>query len=94
MQPLKPGVSLLIKRVNCPIVPVGIAGAFAAWSRFMTWPKLSPLFLPPEPSAMAISIGEPIDPARYQKMKREPMLEDLHRVLVAQQAEAERLRRK
>lgn len=94
VQPLKPGVSLLIKRVSCPIVPVGIAGAFAAWSRSMTWPKPSPLFLPPGPSAMAVSIGEPIDPARYQTMKREAMLGDLHRVLVAQQAAAERLRRK
>lgn len=94
VQPLKPGVSLLIKRVSCPIVPVGIAGAFAAWSRFMTWPKPSPLFLPPEPSAMAISIGEAIDPARYQSMKRDVLLEDLHRALVAQQADAERIRRK
>lgn len=94
VQPLKPGVSLLIKRVKCPIVPVGIAGAFAAWSRFMKWPKFSPLLLPPEPSTIAISIGEPIDPARYANMKREAMLDDLFRVIVAQHADAVRLRRK
>ena len=42
VQPLKPGVALLIKRVTCPIVPVGIAGCFAAWSRFMKLPRMSP----------------------------------------------------
>lgn len=94
VHPLKPGVSLLIKRVNCPIVPVGIAGAFDAWSRFMTVPKLAPLFLPPGPSTIAISVGEPIDPARYKEMKREAMLEDLHLALLTQHADAERARRK
>jgi 1-acyl-sn-glycerol-3-phosphate acyltransferase len=94
VQPLKPGVSLLIKRVNCPIVPVGVAGAFAAWSRFMKWPKPSPLFLPPGDSTMAISVGEPIDPSRYENMKRDAMMDDLFQALKAQHAAAERLRRK
>ncbi len=94
VQPLKPGVSLLIKRVNCPIVPVGIAGTFAAWSRFMKWPKFAPLLLPPGPSTIAASVGKPIDPTRYEKMTREEMLSDLHAALVAQHAAAERLRRK
>ena len=94
VQPLKPGVSLLIKRVRCPIVPVGIAGAFAAWSRFMTLPRLSPLFLPPRPSSIAISVGEPLDAARFAGLKREAMLDELHAALVAQHATAARLRRK
>ncbi len=94
VQELKPGVSLLIKRVSCPIIPVGIAGCFGAWSRFMTWPNPSPLFLPPTDSTIAVSVGAPIDPARYEKMKREPMMADLHQALVAQHAAAERLRRK
>jgi 1-acyl-sn-glycerol-3-phosphate acyltransferase len=94
VQPLKPGVSLLIKRVQCPIVPVGVAGAFAAWNRFMKWPRFSPLFLHPEPSTMAVSIGEPIDPARYKDMDRDAMLADLRNELVKQFAEAEKLRRK
>lgn len=94
VQPLKAGVSLLIKRVSCPIIPVGIAGAFGAWSRFMKWPKPSPLCLPPTDSTIAISIGKPIDSARYSTMKRDAMMEDLHVALVAQHAAAERLRRK
>jgi 1-acyl-sn-glycerol-3-phosphate acyltransferase len=92
--PIKPGISILVKRVSCPIVPVGIAGAFAAWSRHMKIPRFSPLFLPPEASTIAISIGEPIDPVRYKNMKREEMLADLHRAIVNQHAVAEQLRRK
>jgi 1-acyl-sn-glycerol-3-phosphate acyltransferase len=94
VQPLKAGASLLIKRVSCPIIPVGIAGTFGAWSRFMKWPRPAPLFLPPRPSTIAVSVGEPIDPARYATMKRDAMLADLHVALVAQHAAAERLRRK
>ena len=94
VQPLKAGVSLLIKRVSCPIVPVGIAGAFAAWSRFRKWPKPSPLFLPPTDSTIAVSVGEPLDPARFAAMKREAMMADLHESLKAQHAAAVRLQRK
>ncbi|MFO0826431.1 MAG: lysophospholipid acyltransferase family protein [Gemmataceae bacterium] len=94
VQPLKPGISLLIKRVNCPIVPVGIAGAFAAWNRFMKIPHFSPLFLPPEPSAIGVSVGKPIDPVRYKSCDRDEMLADLRREIVEQVEKAERLRRK
>ncbi|MBY0459927.1 MAG: 1-acyl-sn-glycerol-3-phosphate acyltransferase [Gemmataceae bacterium] len=94
VQPLKAGVSLLIKRLKCPIVPVGIAGAFAAWSRFMKWPQFAPPFLPPSDSTIAISVGEPIASERYDRMSREAMLDDLHAALVAQHTDAERLRRK
>ena len=94
VQPLKPGVSLLIKRVTCPIVPVGIAGCFDAWSRFHTWPRFSPLPLTPEPSAIALAVGKPIDPARYAGRPRDWVLDDLHRELVTWHAAADRLRRK
>jgi 1-acyl-sn-glycerol-3-phosphate acyltransferase len=93
-QPLKPGISLLIKRVRCPIVPVGIAGAYAAWNRHAKLPRPSPLFLHPGPSTLAVVMGKPIDPARYAKMDRDEMLADLHRAMAAEQVEAERLRRK
>jgi 1-acyl-sn-glycerol-3-phosphate acyltransferase len=94
VQPFKPGVSLLIKRVKCPIVPVGIAGAYAAWSRHMKWPRFSPLFFQPGPSTLAVAIGKPIDPARYADMDRDEMLADLHREIVRQFEAAEPLRRK
>jgi 1-acyl-sn-glycerol-3-phosphate acyltransferase len=94
VQPLKAGVSLLIKRVTCPIVPVGIAGCFAAWNRFMTLPRYSPLFLVPGPSTIAVTVGEPIDPARYKGKDRDWVVTDLHSELVRQHAAAEQLRRK
>lgn len=94
VQPLKPGVSLLIKRVTCPIVPVGIAGCFAAWSRFHTLPHPSPLLLPPGSSTIALTVGQPIDSARYKGKDRNWVVEDLHRELASQHAAAERLRRK
>jgi 1-acyl-sn-glycerol-3-phosphate acyltransferase len=94
VQPLKPGVSLLIKRLSCPIVPVGIAGAFAAWGRFTKIPCPSPLLLPPESSTIAVSVGRPIDPGRYKGKDRNAMMADLHNELVKQFEMAERLRRK
>ena len=94
VQPLKAGVSLLIKRVTCPIVPVGIAGCFDAWSRFHTRPRFSPLLLPPGPSTIGLAVGEPIDPARYAGRPRDWVLDDLHRELVNWHAAADRLRRK
>jgi 1-acyl-sn-glycerol-3-phosphate acyltransferase len=94
VQPLKPGVSLLIKRVQCPIVPVGIAGAWAGWNRFKKWPKFSPVFLPPGDSTIGVSMGKPIDPARYKGMDRDAMLADLREEIVKQTVIAERLRRK
>jgi 1-acyl-sn-glycerol-3-phosphate acyltransferase len=93
-QPLKPGISLLIKRVQCPIVPVGIAGAYAAWNRHAKLPTPSPLFLNPGASTIAVVVGQPIDPARYAGMGREEMLSELHRAMATEQLEAERLRRK
>jgi 1-acyl-sn-glycerol-3-phosphate acyltransferase len=94
VQPLKPGVSLLIKRVKCPIVPVGVAGAFHAWNRFMKWPRFSPILLPPTDSTIAVSVGKPIDPSRFQSMNREEMLADLREEIVRQVSEAEKFRRK
>jgi len=45
MVPLKPGVHLLIKRTQAPIVPVGIAGAYGAWPRWRSLPTPAPIFL-------------------------------------------------
>jgi 1-acyl-sn-glycerol-3-phosphate acyltransferase len=94
VQPLKAGVSLLFQRVRCPIVPVGIAGAYAAWNRFLKWPRFSPPFLPPGDSTIGVSMGEPIDPARYHGMTRDELLADLRGEIVKQVAVAEEVRRR
>ena len=55
LEPFKPGISLLIKRMKAPIVPVAIVGAYDAWTRRAKWPSFSPLFLAP---------GKPQSPSR------------------------------
>ena len=40
IQPFKRGVALLVKRAKCPVVPVAIEGAFAAWPRDRKWPRV------------------------------------------------------
>jgi 1-acyl-sn-glycerol-3-phosphate acyltransferase len=94
MQPLRPGVHLLIKRTRAPIVPVGIAGAFDAWPRTHKLPRPAPLFLPAGKGTLAVAVGRPLDAARYAEKSREESLADLFRELQSLQARAERLRRK
>lgn len=94
INPLRPGVHLLIKRSQVPIVPVGIAGTFEAFPRNRVLPKLSPLFLPATGAGVAVSIDRPIDPARYRDASREQVLNDLFQQVQHVQHRAERLRRK
>jgi 1-acyl-sn-glycerol-3-phosphate acyltransferase len=94
VQPLKPGVLLLIKRMSAPIVPVGIAGAFDALPRTRKWPKFSPFFLPPTGADIAVSVGEPIPAERYYDMPRAQVLAELQGELERAKERAERLRRK
>jgi 1-acyl-sn-glycerol-3-phosphate acyltransferase len=94
MQPLKPGILLLIRRAAVPILPVGIAGAYESYPRTRLLPRLSPLFWPPTGAAVAVAVGKPIPPARYAEMQREEVLEDLSREIRALVGRAERLRRK
>jgi 1-acyl-sn-glycerol-3-phosphate acyltransferase len=94
VQPLKPGVLLLIKRMAAPIVPVGIAGAFDALPRVRKWPKLSPFFLPPTGADIAVSVGQPIPAERYHDMPRAQVLAELQGELERVKERAERLRRR
>lgn len=94
MLPLAPGISLLIKRVRCPIVPVGIAGAFAAWNRYTPLPRLSPIFLPATDRTIAVAIGEPRDADTVADLPRHEMIEVLRKDIAKMHGEAERIRRK
>jgi len=94
MLPLKPGISLLIKRVEAPIIPIGIAGAHAAWPRHQLLPVPAPLFLPPWAGTMAVAVGPALDSKRFATMPREQILKELYGELATVQADAERLRRK
>lgn len=96
MQAFRPGVHLLIKRTDAPIVPVGIAGAHEALPRGRKYPipTPSPIFFGPGPSTLAVSVGKPIPASRYKGMPREQVLRELFEEVKKVQEEAERLRRK
>jgi 1-acyl-sn-glycerol-3-phosphate acyltransferase len=94
MQPLRPGIHLLIKRTSAPIVPIGIAGAYDAWPLWRPYPIPSPIFLPATERTIAVSIGRPIDPTRFAAMPREVAMVELGKVIAEAKERAERLRRK
>ena len=93
LQPLKPGVSLLVKRVTCPIVPVGVAGAYQAWPRHRKRPAAEPLWRGSAGRGIGVAFGKAIDPARYQGADREEMLADLENEIRVAYEAAERIRR-
>lgn len=77
MHPFKPGVHLLLRRVQAPIVPVGIAGAFDAWPRHRAFPIPAPLCWPASKGCCAVAIGTPLDPARYAELPRDQAMREL-----------------
>jgi len=92
MLPLKPGISLLIKRVKAPIIPIGIAGAYDCWPRTKRLPKAAPLFPRIGAGTLAVWIGEPLEGERYAHMPREQMLTELFAEMQKVQQKAEGLR--
>jgi 1-acyl-sn-glycerol-3-phosphate acyltransferase len=94
MQPLKPGVGLIIRRSPVPIIPVGVAGAFDAYPRTAKFPRFAPLFMPPGKGAFAVSVGKPLDGKHIAEMKPEQMLRELQGAIQAEKDHAEKLRRK
>src|SRR5262249_52594194 len=91
MHPFKPGVSLLVKRVQAPILPVGVAGAYEAWPRCRRLPHLAPWPLM-NLRGLAVSIGKPLDPAPFAAMDRDAMLAALFEKVKAQADRAGKLR--
>jgi 1-acyl-sn-glycerol-3-phosphate acyltransferase len=94
LQPLQPGIHLLIKRTGAPVVPVGIAGAFEAWPRSRALPMPAPLFLPVGGGCVAVSIGKPLDAQPFAHLPRGQALSELHLAVEREWQAAEKLRRK
>jgi 1-acyl-sn-glycerol-3-phosphate acyltransferase len=94
LQGLRPGIFLLIKRVQAPIVPLGIAGAHDAWPRSRPFPVPAPLFLPPSKGTLAVSVGPALDARHFADRPRDEVLAELFAVLQLEQERAEELRRK
>ena len=94
LQPLKPGVSLLVKRTTATIVPAAIAGAYHTWPRQAKRPRTSPLFLPDSGRSIAITFGEAVPAGHYRKMDRDAIIADLEARIATAFHAAEKLRRK
>jgi len=91
---MRPGVHLLIKRVDMQILPVGIAGAYEAWPRHQLLPHLAPLPLPASDATLAVSVGKPIASSALADLPREEVLKFLFVELQKVQMRAEELRRR
>ena len=94
MQELRPGIHLLIKRSQAPIIPVGIAGVYDAWPNTRPFPLFTPLFLPPQKGGVAVVFGPPLDPKQLAQMSREEALAVVDRAIRKAQQRAEEIRRK
>ncbi|HEV3143399.1 MAG TPA: lysophospholipid acyltransferase family protein [Gemmataceae bacterium] len=93
MQELKPGVTLLIRRVpNLTVVPAAAAGAFEAWPRFRKLPRLMPPFLNRGNRRIAVCVGAGLPASHLTEIPRREMLELLHAEIGKCLVEAESLR--
>ena len=92
LQPLKPGVALLVKKARCPVVPVGIAGAYESWPKSRKFPVPAPLGVFGPGAPIGVSFGEPVPPGFYDRMAREQIVADLQARIAATVTDA-RLRR-
>lgn len=91
---LQPGIQLLIRKTQAPIVPIGIAGAFDAWPRGQPLPMPAPIFLPAGNATIAVSVGKPLSAQRFLAMPRPQLLEELYWEIDVVYERAEQLRRK
>jgi 1-acyl-sn-glycerol-3-phosphate acyltransferase len=80
MQELKPGVTLLIRRVpNLSVVPAAVAGAFEAWPRFRKLPRLLPPFRLRKRERIAVCVGKSMSGSQLAEIPKREMLGKIHR---------------
>jgi 1-acyl-sn-glycerol-3-phosphate acyltransferase len=66
MLPLMTGFCSLVKRVNVPLIPVGISGSHRAWPRTKQFPGFG---------RISVVIGEPIKPQHLQTLTEPEMIQ-------------------
>lgn len=76
----KPGIAMLARKANVPVVPVVIDGAFEAWPRNST---LLPKFWTP----LRVSYCQPFWPQQIKDMGNQEFVQMLHRRMVKMQNE-------
>ncbi|RMD63260.1 MAG: 1-acyl-sn-glycerol-3-phosphate acyltransferase [Planctomycetota bacterium] len=84
VQPFRKGVGLLLKRARCPVLPVGIAGAYEAWPRSSRLPRLG--------GPVHVVAGRTLQPDSLLARGAEAALEQLREVVVELHAEAKQRR--
>lgn len=87
LQPFKPGVALIAKKANCPVVPCGVVGTFGAWPKGAKLPR--PTWLGGTP--VGVNFGEPVPAGHYATMKRDAVVADMEARVRAAIAEGEAL---
>lgn len=81
MRPFKRGVSLLVKRAACPVVPAGLEGCHHAWPRGQKLPSLFG-------NRVALCVGHPIAHDELMKDGPDAAMRRLEREVSALQLEA------
>ncbi|MBX9679458.1 MAG: 1-acyl-sn-glycerol-3-phosphate acyltransferase [Gemmataceae bacterium] len=94
MQPLKPGIHLLIRKTRAPILPIGVAGPYDAFPVHQAIPSFAPLFLPARKGTCAVSIGKPFESDSLADMSRDDALQIISDRISEMQQRAEKIRRR
>ena len=82
--PLKPGFCALARRADVPLVPVAIAGAFAALPRWRSIPR---------PTSIHVEFGAPLTPAEIENLDDAGLVAELEARIRACHRRAADLRR-
>jgi 1-acyl-sn-glycerol-3-phosphate acyltransferase len=82
--PLKPGFCAVARRTGVPIVPMAVAGAFDAWPRSRTFPRLATIH---------VDYAQPISPAEIAALDDQQLIAEVRARLAACLARAEAGRR-
>jgi 1-acyl-sn-glycerol-3-phosphate acyltransferase len=75
MQPLQGGFTLVVRKVDVPIVPVAIDGSFKAWKRGAILPQRAPV---------RVQYGPPLDVKKLKPAEIVPVVDAAIRGLLAQ----------
>ena len=85
VQPFERGISVLLKRAHCVVVPVGIAGVFDVWPRHKKLPRL---FTRP----VAVVYGEPVESDALLEQGADEAIKEIQRRVEVLVEQAESMR--
>lgn len=92
LQPLKPGMIVLIRRAEVPVVTVGIAGGYDVWPAHQKLPTVGSLLAEGSGRSIATVVGRPIPAKTLLALPPDEILARLAGELRRLHHEADRLR--